>query len=144
MEKEFNQPGADSELEALKNQIADLRKEAAKYRINAKNFSAEKQTAEDQLKSLQEELAITKKENILVKRQLLLDRAGCIKSDLVANIIPEDCEDIESWIEEYKRENGILFKLETENHGGGFKPSLINNLSPSELMNTFIRQAAGR
>ncbi len=144
MEKEFNQPGADSELEALKNQIADLRREAAKYRINAKNFSAEKQTAEEQLKSLQEELSLTKKENLLVKRQLLLDKAGCIKSDLVANIIPDDCENIENWIDEYKRENGILFKNEIENHGGGFKPSLMNNLSPSELMNTFIRQAAGR
>ena len=143
MDKEINQPGADQEIQALKNQIADLRKEAAKYRINAKNSSAENQTAQEQLKSLQEELALTKKENLLVKRQLLLDKAGCIKSDLVANIIPEDCQDIQLWIDEYKRENGILFKQE-ENHGGGFKPVQINNLSPSELMNTFIRQAAGR
>ena len=142
MEQQINQPGADQEIQSLKEQIADLRKEAAKYRINAKNFSAENQTAQEQLKVLQDELALTRKENLLVKRQLLLDKAGCIKSDLVANIIPEDREDIQLWIDEYKRENRILFKQ--ENHGGGFKPSLINNLSPSELMNTFIRQAAGR
>ena len=142
MEQQINQPGADQEIQSLKEQIADLRKEAAKYRINAKNFSAENQTAQEQLKVLQDELALTRKANLLVKRQLLLDKAGCIKSDLVANIIPEDCEDIQLWIDEYKRENGILFKQ--ENHGCGFKPSLINNLSPSELMNTFIRQAAGR
>lgn len=142
MEKEFNQPGADSELEALKNQIADLRKEAAKYRISAKNYSAEKQIAEDQLKSLQEELTTAKKENRFVKCQMLLDKAGCIKSDLVANIIPDDCEDIQAWIEEYKRDNEILFNK--QDHGGAFKPSQINNLSPSELMNSFIRQAAGR
>ena len=85
-----------------------------------------------------------KKEKLLVKRQMLLDKSGCIKSDLVANIIPADCEDVQAWIDSYKEENGILFKQEFQSHGGGFKPSSINNLSPSELMNSFIRQAAGR
>lgn len=144
MENEINQSGTEQELQSLKDKISDLRREAAKYRINAKNFSAEKQTAQDELKSVKDELCSLKKENMLIKRQMFLDKAGCIKSDLVANIIPDDCEDIQLWIDEYKRDNGVLFKEFSENHGGNFKPSIINNLSPSELMNTFIRQAAGR
>ena len=144
MENEFNQSGTEQEIQSLREKISDLRKEAAKYRVNAKNFSAEKQTAQDELNTVKNELSVLKKENIFIKRQMLLDKSGCIKSDLVANIIPDDCEDVQLWIDEYKRDNGILFKDYSENHGGDFKPSNINNLSPSEVMNTFIRQAAGR
>ncbi len=145
-ENNNNQSGADlnAEIQSLKEQISDLRKEAAKYRTTAKTTATEKQTVEEQLKILQEEFAKTKKENTLVKRQSLLDKAGCIKSDLVVNVIPDDCEDVQGWIENYKKENGILFKKETTNHGGGYKPSTTSNLTPAEQMNSFIRTAAGR
>lgn len=140
------QSGTDTnaEIQSLKEQISDLRKEAAKYRTTAKSTASEKQTVEEQLKSLQDEFYKTKKENLLVKRQALLDKAGCIKSDLVVNVIPEDCEDVQSWIDTYKKENEILFKKESTNHGGGYKPSAGNNVNASALMNSYIRQAAGR
>ncbi len=133
-----------AEIQSLKDQISELRKEAAKYRTTAKTTANEKQTVEDQLKILQDEFAKTKKENLLVKRQSLLDKAGCIKSDLVVNVIPDDCEDVQAWIDNYKKENAVLFKKENTNHGGGYKPSSGNNLSASDLMNSYIRQAAGR
>lgn len=148
-----NQPGAETkekdiqpgaEIQSLKEQISELRKEAAKYRTAAKSNAGEKQSIEEQLKALQDEFAKTKKENQTVKRTALLDKAGCIKSDLVVNIIPEYCDDIEAWIKEYKKENEVLFKQEIIKHGGGYKPSSSNNLSPSQVMNSFIRTAAGR
>ena len=141
-----NQSGTDlnAEIQSLKEQISDLRKEAAKYRTTAKATATEKQTVEEQLKALQDEFAKTKKENLLVKRQSLLDKAGCIKSDLVVNVIPDDCEDVQAWIDNYKKENEILFKKETSNHGGAYKPATSSNLSASELMSAYIRKAAGR
>ena len=141
-----NQSGADlnAEIQSLKEQISDLRKEAAKYRTTAKATATEKQSVEEQLKALQDEFAKTKKENLLVKRQSLLEKAGCIKSDLVVNVIPDDCEDVQAWIDNYKKENSILFKKEVTNHGGGYKPSTTSNLTPAEQMNSFIRTAAGR
>ena len=147
MEQIFNNDDAvvthNQNIDDLKKEIADLRKEAAKYRINAKNANAETISAQEQLKSIQLELDTTKKECLILKRQALLDKAGCLKSELVAPAIPDDCEDIQSWIDNYKAQNQILFKKEP-NHGGGFKPSSINNLSPSAMMNSFIRNAAGR
>lgn len=139
-EQEFdnkNQSGIDFEIKSLKEQISELRKEAAKYRTSARTAASEKQTAEEQLKNLYDELEKTKKENKLVKRQSLLDKAGCIKSELVVNVIPDDCEDIQNWIDNYKKENTELFTL--SNHGGFFKPSTVNNMTPSQLMNSYIR-----
>lgn len=59
-----NQSGTDlnAEIQSLKEQISDLRKEAAKYRTTAKATATEKQTVEEQLKALQDEFAKTKKE----------------------------------------------------------------------------------
>lgn len=143
-ENKENQSGTDltKEIQSLKEQISELRKEAAKYRTTAKTTATEKQTVEEQLKVLQEEFAKTKKENTIVKRQSLLDKAGCIKSDLVVNVIPDDCEDVQAWIDSYKKENEILFKK--ENHGGSYKPSSTTNLTPSQMMDNYIRAAAGR
>lgn len=143
-ENKENQSGTDltQEIQSLKEQISELRKEAAKYRTTAKTTATEKQTIEEQLKVLQEEFAKTKKENTIVKRQSLLDKAGCIKSDLVVNVIPDDCEDVQAWIDAYKKENEILFKK--ENHGGSYKPSSTTNLTPSQMMDNYIRAAAGR
>lgn len=143
-ENKENQSGTDltQEIQSLKEQISELRKEAAKYRTTAKTTATEKQTIEEQLKVLQEEFAKTKKENTIVKRQSLLDKAGCVKSDLVVNVIPDDCEDVQAWIDSYKKENEILFKK--ENHGAAYKPSSTTNLTPSELMNHYIRAAVGR
>lgn len=146
-EQEFdnkNQSGTDLnvEIKSLKEQISELRKEAAKYRTSARTAASEKQSAQEQLKNLYDELEKTKKENTLVKRQSLLDKAGCIKSELVVNVIPDDCEDVQGWIENYRKENTELFKL--SNHGGFFKPANANNMTPSQLMNSYIRGYLGR
>lgn len=140
-----SQSGTDNTAEqiaALKAEIADLRKEAASYRTKAKDTAKGKETVEEQLKALQEEFAKTKRENKLVKNQSLLDKAGCIKSDLVATAIPDDCEDVSKWIEDYKKENEVLFKA--VNHGGNYKPSTSNNINPHDAMNNFIRVESGR
>lgn len=141
-----NQAGSDNtadQIAALKAEIADLRKEAASYRTKAKDTAKGKETVEEQLKALQDEFAKTKRENRLVKNQSLLDKAGCIKSDLVASVIPDDCDDVQKWIEDYKKDNEILFKSAT-NHGGSFKPSTSSNLDPHNVMNNFIRTKSGR
>lgn len=129
-----------AEIAALKEQIADLRKEAASYRTKAKG----KETVEEQLKALQDEFAKTKRENRLVKNQSLLDKAGCIKSDLVASVIPDDCDNVQEWIDNYKKDNEVLFKAATNNHGGNYKPANSNNQNPHEIVNDFIRSRAGR
>ena len=137
------QSGTDNaaqEIAALKEQIADLRKEAASYRTKAKD----KASVEEQLKALQDEFAKTKRENRLVKNQALLDKAGCIKSDLVASVIPDDCDNVQEWIDNYKKDNEILFKAATNNHGGNYKPATSNNQNPNEVVNDFIRARAGR
>lgn len=128
-----------AEIAALKAEISDLRKEAANYRTKAKG----KETVEEQLKALQDEFAKTKRENRLVKNQSLLDKAGCIKSDLVATVIPDDCDNVQEWIENYKKENEILFKTATTNHGGNFKPSNGTNANPHDAINNFIRSKHG-
>ena len=129
-----------AEIQALKEQISELRKEAANYRTKAKG----KETIEEQLKTLQDEFDKTKRENRLVKNQSLLDKAGCIKSDLVASVIPDDCDNVQEWIDNYKKENEVLFKAQSNNHGGNYKPSSSNNQSPNVMMNEFIRSEAGR
>lgn len=142
-----NQSGTDDTAEqiaALKAEIADLRKEAASYRTKAKDTAKGKETVEEQLKTLQEEFAKTKRENRLVKNQSLLDKAGCIKSDLVATAIPDDCDDVQKWIEDYKKENEVLFKPAVNNHGGNYKPSTSNNINSHDAMNEFIRLQSGR
>jgi len=142
-----SQSGTDNTAEqiaALKAEIADLRKEAASYRTKAKDTAKGKETVEEQLKALQEEFAKTKRENRIVKNQSLLDKAGCIKSDLVATAIPDDCDDVPKWIEDYKKENEILFKAANQNHGGNYKPSSSNNINAHDAMNEFIRAKSGR
>jgi hypothetical protein len=137
-----NQSGIDygAKIAALEAELADVRKEAASYRNKAKG----KETVEEQLKALQDEFAKTKRENRLVKNQSLLDKAGCIKSDLVATVIPDDCDNVQEWIDNYKKDNEVLFKTATTNHGGNFKPSNGNNTNPHEAMNEFIRARSGR
>lgn len=131
-------------IDELKAQIAELRKEAASYRVSAKNSANEKQTVEEQLKLLQEEFKRTKEENRTVRLQSMLDKAGCIKSELVLKDIPADCEDPKAWIEKYKQDNAFLFKQESSNHGGAHKPQGAKNLTPSQQMDNFIRTALGR
>ena len=73
-----------------------------------------------------------------------LDKAGCIKSDLVAKDIPTDCENLDEFIKNYKEENKFLFTATKKTIGSSFKTSAVKNLSPAQQMDAFIRAAAGR
>ena len=53
--------------------------------------------------------------------------------------VPADCENLQQWIDTFKSENEVLFQPPAQNHGGNFKPTKCNNLSPTELMNNYIR-----
>ena len=76
-----------------------------------------------------------------------LDKAGCIKSELVAKDIPADLsssDDLDKFIQNYKEENTFLFKTPKQNAGGTFKTSGRKNLTPSQQMDAYIRAALGR
>lgn len=92
-----------------------------------------------EMESLKQELAKLKDENFNIKTISALEKAGCLKPELVLKAIPKDCESLQDWIESFKTENDILFKQPPQNHGGNFKPSNCSNLSPTELMNNYIR-----
>ena len=144
-ENQGNQSGTDSnEIAELKAQIAELRRESAKYRTTAKNSETEKQTIEEQLKALKEDFIKSQKENKKIKLQSMLDKAGCVKSELVIKDMPEDLENPEEWIEKYKEQNGFLFQSESKNHGGNHKPQGNKTLTPSQKMDAYIRAALGR
>ncbi len=130
--------------EAMKKEIDKLRKESARYRVSSREETEKNQVLQERADSVQKELEALKKTHreLFVMRKL--DKAGCVKSDLVSKDIPVDCEDIDTFIESYKEENGFLFKAQKQSLGGTFKPSKIVNLSPSQQMDTYIRSALGR
>lgn len=94
---------------------------------------------QEKILELETQIKTLKKENNNIKNISALEKAGCIKASLVAKAVPEDCKNIDEWIKVFKSENEILFSQPTQNHGGGFKPTHSNNLSPVEQMNNFIR-----
>ena len=113
--------------------------------LNQKLRNASQKTVPPNLQEENETEILKKKvedlmqENRKIKTLSSLNKFGCLKSELVAKEIPNDCENIDEWVQNYKNENAFLFSLSQENHGGNFKPSRSNNLSPTELMNNFIR-----
>lgn len=157
-ENKENQTGAeeqketgtqDDAIKTLNEKIAKLSSDLSKTRAEAANYrvkSKDKETVEETLASIQKELENTKKENITVKRIAQLEKAGCLKSELVAREIPEDCDDIIGFIKTYKEnpDNAFLFGDKRQSHGGAFKPAKQNNTTPSQQMNSFIRSATGR
>ena len=92
-----------------------------------------------ELEILKNEISALKSENFNIKTISALEKSGCIKPELVINAVPKDCENLQDWIDSFKTENEILFRQPPQNHGGNFKPSHYSNLSPSELMNNYIR-----
>lgn len=96
---------------------------------------------ENQINELKEQIDLLKEENSNMKKQSLLEKAGCINTDLVLKAIPDDCEDIQEWIDNFKAANEVLFKQPPKSFGGSFKPSRTNILNPRELMNDYIRNS---
>ena len=96
-------------------------------------------SSDAKLEALQKEIADLKAENRKIKASAALDKSGCIKTDLVIKALPDDCEDIQAWIDNYKEENEFLFKEQKPIHGGSYKPTQSANLSATEIMNNYIR-----
>ena len=122
--------------EELKNKAEILNQKLRN--VSQKNVSPNLQE-ENETEILKKKVEDLMKENRKIKTLSSLNKFGCLKSELVAKEIPSDCENIDEWVQNYKNENEFLFSLPPESHGGNFKPSRSNNLSPTELMNNFIR-----
>lgn len=133
-----------SNTNSMKKEIEKLRKESAKYRTASKQEAEQRAVLEEKAKEIQKELDALKISHRSLKIMRALDKAGCIKSELVAKDIPQDCEDLEQFIEEYKVQNDFLFKEKKQSYGGSFKPAAAKNLTPSQQMDAYIRAALGR
>ena len=118
-------------------ELVEKRLEATKT-TTSKTDKKEENSVEN-LDDLKQEIEKLKQENKRIKCVSSLTKFGCLKPDLVAGEIPSDCENLDEWVQNYKSENEFLFRQSSENHGGSFKPAKTNNLSPTELMNNFIR-----
>ncbi|MBS4760298.1 MAG: hypothetical protein KHX03_06335 [Clostridium sp.] len=129
---------------SMKKEIEKLRKESAKYRTASRNEAEQRAALEEKAHEIQKELDALRISNRSLKVLRALDKAGCIKSELVAKDIPSDCENLEEFIEEYKAMNDFLFKEKKQSYGGIFKPSSTKNLTPSQQMDAYIRAALGR
>lgn len=128
----------------MRREIEKLRKESAKYRISAREEAAQRSALQEKADAIQKELDNLKESNRNLKIMRALDNAGCLKSELVAKDIPADCADFEEFIENYKNENGFLFGIKKQSHGGNFKPQNSQNLTPSQRMDNYIRKALRR
>ena len=96
---------------------------------------------------IKKELEALKAEHRTLSIIQKLDKAGCVKSELVAKDIPSNLsssEELDNFIRNYKEENKFLFKTPKQNAGGVFKSSGRKNLTPSQQMDAYIRAALGR
>ena len=128
----------------LKREIEKLRKEAAKYRISSRAESEQRVLYQKKSEEIESELQTLKKSHYNLKVMRALDKAGCIKSELVAKDMPDNCEDLDKFIETYKEENKFLFKAPKQNIGTSFKSSGAKNLTSAQKMDAYIRAALGR
>lgn len=130
--------------DSMKKEIEKLRKESAKYRVSSRDEALQKQEIEQKAHEIQKELDALKSSHKSLSIMRKLDKAGCIKSELVAKDMPADCENLDDFIESYKSENAFLFKTQKQSRGGTFKPSVSKSLTPSQQMDAYIRRALGR
>lgn len=132
----------------MKKEIEKLRKEAAKYRISSKKEEEQKLVLQAKAQEIQHELDALKNAHRSLTVIRKLDKAGCIKSELVAKDIPADidlAEGLDEFIEEYKEQNEFLFQQpKSGTLGGTFKSSVTRVLTPSQQMDAYIRAALGR
>ena len=128
----------------MKKEIEKLRKEAAKYRFVSRTEALQKTENKKKAAENPKELEELKETNRNLKIVRALDKAGCIKSELVSKDIPKDCEDLEGFIEKYKEENQFLFSAPRKNIGSTFKTSGTKNLTAAQKMDAYIRAALGR
>lgn len=142
----MNQMIRSSSPKTMQREIEKLRKESAKYRTSSRDEANEKLEIIEKAREVQQELDALKAQHRTLKIMRALDSAGCIKSELVAKDIPDDCKDFDEYIKTYKVENGFLFNSarQKQSRGGAHKPSTTVNLTPSQQMDMSIRKALGR
>ena len=99
---------------------------------------------EQQAAEIKSELETLKKAHRAELLMRKLDAAGCIKSTLVVKDIPENCDDIDTFIENYRSENSFLFNKNKISSNDFFKPQKSQLLSASQQMDRVIRKALGR
>ena len=133
-----NAENSDSKTEKV--QAPDKRAEAI-FRTNANSTAIKSQIASDsnEISKLKEEISLLKRENFNIKTLAALEKSGCLRPELAAKAVPENCENIQEWVEQFKAENDILFRKPALDHGSNFKPTQCTNLSPVEIMNNYIR-----
>lgn len=137
----------NSSSKYMKKEIEKLRKEAAKYRTSSKEEAAKKQEIQIKADEIQTALDKLKTEhrNICLMRKL--DKAGCIKSELVVKDIPQNLDadkETDDFISTYKEQNAFLFTAKKQTLGSNFKVSKAQNLTSSQQMDAYIRAALGR
>ena len=130
--------------ESMKKEIEKLREEASKNRIAAKEAIEARTLLEQQAAEIKSELETLKKAHRAELLMRKLDAAGCIKSTLVVKDIPENCDDIDTFIENYRSENSFLFNKNKISSNDFFKPQKSQLLSASQQMDRVIRKALGR
>jgi len=126
------------------DEIAKLHRECAKYRTALNSSKEEKANLQKMFDDLQNELkSVTQlKKNQEITHKLEL--AGCLKPDLVLADIPQDCENLEEFVDLYKKNNPFLFKQTKIKHGFAFRGGKASNYTTSQQMNNYIRSALGR
>ena len=130
--------------QSMKKQIEKLREEASKNRVAAKEALDAKAALEAQAEEIRTELEALKRAHRAEVIMRKFDAAGCVKSSLALKDVPEDCEDLDGFVEAYRAENPFLFNKTKTKHGGFFKPQKTRILSASQEMDRAIRTALGR
>lgn len=130
--------------DSLKKQIEKLRQEAAQNRAAARDALEAKAELEKKAAEISAELAQLKSAHRAEMIMRKFDAAGCVKSSLALKDVPEDCTDLDKFIETYRIENPFLFTKNKTLHGGLFKPQKTEVLTPSQRMDRAIRTALGR
>lgn len=130
----------NSDAKTEKVSASDKRAETI-FRSKANSTAVKSQIASDsnEISKLKEEISLLKRENFNIKTLAALEKYGCLRPELAAKAVPEDCENIQEWVEQFKTENDILFRKPVQDHGSNFKPTQCTNLSPVEIMNNYIR-----
>ena len=124
--------------------VARLHKECAKYRLALKTSNQEKLTVQQQFDDVRKQLESLKAQSFEQIALMKLDKQGCLRSALVLKDIPQDCENLDEFIENYRKNCPFLFSNKKSKHGFSFKGGKNANYTPSQKMNNYIRSAIGR
>lgn len=137
--------------------VAELRREAAKERVQRQEATAKLKAIEDAQLSEQERKDKTAKEtaeeNVSLKAELRNAKAitqatklGAVVPEAIVGLIPADAEDVNAAVNAIKKQFPALFKVVPSGTadagaGGGNAPG---GGKPQGSMNDFLRRAAGR